>query len=284
MISKIAVLGGCATRDVFNSKINQNYKQYFKIVSSLERSSIISLMDKPIYIENENIINSYNNHDLDNFGTKCLKRDFSKEFLLELKNNKIDYLIIDNLFEARFGILCYENHIITNNTWNLPSTSFYKSLKDYKTISITDNPKKYLKLYKKNFSLFYDYIKNECNDIKIILNRVCGNDKYLDYDGTLKAKYEDYCNKINPGIYRLNRCIEDNFEIDVIELNMLNYPNDSNHIWGSGSAHFIPEYYEDFTKKLNKIIKKDNYINNLNEVIQKQHKEIENYKKKYDDN
>lgn len=273
MVSKISVLGSCASRDIFNSDINPNYKDYFKLVAASERCSIISIMANPIKIENFDLIKAYQGQRLDYYGTKCIERDLSKEFLLELKNNEIDYLIIDNLFEAKFGILCFDNKIITNNSWDLHGTEFYKNLNDFKTLSMSIDSKKYLKLYKKNFNLFYDYITNEC-EIKLILNKACDNDKYLDNDGLIKTKETEFCNEYNRYTYELNKLIENHFDVDAIELNILNYPNDVNHKWGSGTSHYIPEYYQDFTKKLNFIIQNNDYQEKLNMELQNKKQEI----------
>lgn len=274
MVSRMAVLGSCATRDIFNSQINPNYKDHFKLITASERTSIISLMSNPVNIWDLDSLNTYSGEDLDYFGTKTLKRDFTKEFLLELKNNVIDYLILDNLFEARFGILCFENNIITNNSWDLHNTLFYKNLGSFNTLSMASNSKKYLKLYSKSFSLFYDYIKEECGDINLILNKACDTDRVLDDDGSIKVVDSEYCNEFNHYIYKLNKHIEDNYDVDIIELNILNYPNDVNHIWGSGTSHYIPEYYRDFTKNINNIINNHNYLNNLNKIISDQENEI----------
>ena len=267
MVSNMAVLGSCATRDLFNSQINPNYKEYFKIITSAERTSIISLMSNPIHIEDKESINVYSNGHFDFFGTKTVELDLTKKFLFELKNNDIDYLIIDNLFEARFGILSSNEGVMTNNSWDLHKTEFYKNLKNVNPISMSSNSKKYLKLYKKNFNLFYDYINNECGDINIILNKSCDNEKYVDNDGSIKINDMEYCIKTNPHIYQLNKVIEDNFDVDIVELNISFYPNDVNHCWGIGTSHFIPEYYRDFTKKLNKLIHLNKIQNKNNEKI-----------------
>lgn len=274
MVSKIAVLGSCASRDVFNSDINPNYKNYFEIVTAAERISIISLMAKPIQIDNLELIKSYKEGNLNFFGSKCIQMDFSKSFLSDLNNNDIEYLILDNLFESRFGIICYEDNIITNNSWDLHHTEFYKNLKNFKTLSMSNDSKKYLKLYKKNFNLFYDYINNECDNIKIILNKSCDTDKYLDYDGLIKIRETEYCNEHNPHTYKLNQFIEDNFDVEVIELNIVNYPNDANHKWGTGTSHFISNYYQDFTKKLNKIIQNTKQKYKLNKELLSKREEI----------
>ncbi len=262
----MAVLGSCASRDVFNSEINPNYKDYFEIVASLERCSLISLMANPIQIDNEDLLNVYYDTGFYFFGTKTLKMDLSKSFLSDLKENAIDYLIIDNLFEARFGIICLDDTIITNNYWDLPFTEYYKTLENFKTVSMATDSKKYLKLYRKNFNQFYNFITNECDNIKIILNKACDTDKYVDYDGQIKIRETEYCNEYNQYIYQLNRVIEDNYDVDTIELNIMNYPNDVKHKWGVGTSHYIPQYYQDFTGKLNSIIER-NYLHST--LIQK---------------
>ncbi|MBE6509619.1 MAG: hypothetical protein E7Z77_09465 [Methanobrevibacter sp.] len=153
-----------------------------------------------------------------------------------MARSHIDYLILDNIFEAKFDILCFENNIVTNNYWNLHNTPFYKNLNEFTTLSMASNSKKYLKLYKKNFDLFYNFL-NE-NGIRLILNKACFDDKLWDEDGSIKLIESKYCFEFNKYIYELNKVIEDNYDVDIIELNLLNYPNDINH-FGVGEHHII---------------------------------------------
>lgn len=61
MVSKIAVLGSYATRDVFNSILNPNYKQYFQITTDIARTTFISLMSDPVNIPDKEMIKLYRN-------------------------------------------------------------------------------------------------------------------------------------------------------------------------------------------------------------------------------
>ena len=90
---------------------------------------------------------------------------------------------------------------------------------------------------------------------------------------------KNYCDETNPITYKLNKYIENNFDVKTIGLNIVNYPNDENHAWGIGTSHFIPQYYLDFTEKLNKLIYDVDYINNLKNIIRMQQDEINNLKK-----
>lgn len=258
MVSKMAVLGSSASLDIFNPELNPIYKDYFEIVASLERSSVISLMADVIKIDNEDLLNVYYDTGFSFYATETLKRDFSKSFLSDLKESTIDYLIIDNLFEARFGVIYLDDTVITNNYWDLPFTEYYNALGNFKIVSMATDSKKYLKLYRKNFNQFYNYISHECNNIKIILNKASETDKYIDYDGQIKIMETEYCNEYNQYIYQLNKIIEDNYDVNTVELNMMNYPKDLKHNRILGTSPYIQSYYGDFTGKLNSIIKDNN--------------------------
>lgn len=284
MVTKIAVLGSCATRDAFNSMINPNYKQFFQITADISRTTMISLMSDPIDIPDKEMIKLYRNDgSYDDFTTRNLEKDLNKMFLKELINSNSDYLIIDNLFESRFGILCSDEGVMTNNEWDLPRTSFYNILANKNVISMKNNPSKYFKLFKEYCDYFFDFLHENCVDLNIILNKVSDYDRILDSDGNIRTMETEvsYCNETNPITYKLNKYIENNFDVTTIELNIVNYPNDENHAWGIGTSHFVPQYYFDFTEKLNQIIFDDNYVNNLKTIIQKQQDEINKFKKDF---
>ena len=80
MLSEISTFGSCTSRNIFNSSINENYKQFFNINHSIESVNLISLMSKPIKFD-ETLINSSDNYD-----NTCVKEDLSKKYteLLEI--------------------------------------------------------------------------------------------------------------------------------------------------------------------------------------------------------
>ncbi|MBQ2832676.1 MAG: hypothetical protein IJE64_09060 [Methanobrevibacter sp.] len=257
--------------------LNPNYKQFFEITTDIARTTLISLMSDPVNIPDKEMIKLYRNDgSYDDFTTRNLEKDLNKMFLNELINSKSDYLIIDNLFESRFGILCSDEGIMTNNEWDLPRTSFYNTLTNKKTLSMKNNSSKYFKLFKEHCTYFFDFIDKNCADLNIILNNVSDSEKILKNDGTIYTidSVKNYCDETNPITYKLNKYIENNFEVKTIELNIVNYPNDENHAWGIGTSHFIPQYYIDFTTKLNKIIYENNQINNFKNIMQKQENKL----------
>lgn len=75
MITRIASVGACVTRDNFNSKFNPHYKMFFNLVLHQHQISIPSLMSKSItYEENQSIAHfrdfdkhSYNQNVINDF-------------------------------------------------------------------------------------------------------------------------------------------------------------------------------------------------------------------------
>ena len=144
--------------------------------------------------------------------------------------------------KSRFGILCTDEGIMTNNEWDLPRTSFYNTLTNKKIISMKNNQSKYFKLYKEHCDYFFEFIHKNCANLNIILNNVSDYEKILKKDGTIETieQVKNYCDETNHITYKLNKYIENNFDVKTIGLNIVNYPNDENHAWGIGTSHFIP--------------------------------------------
>lgn len=84
---KIAVLGSCVSRGAFNSDFVPNYKDFFEVIFDGQRTSLISLMQEPILIDEKLIeINPLNRV---NFAkTRFLSDDLNKRFLKDLMEKK----------------------------------------------------------------------------------------------------------------------------------------------------------------------------------------------------
>lgn len=81
-MKKIAIVGSCVTRDMFNTKFIADYKEYFNIVAEHFQSSIMSLISSSAKFPNFNL-NDYTPHEIN-----WLKKEFSKSVWSELENSK----------------------------------------------------------------------------------------------------------------------------------------------------------------------------------------------------
>ena len=168
MKTKIGIWGTCLTRDIFRSKFN-NYKEYFEIVSTLERISLVSMMGESIEF-NEDDITLYPLNRRNIFDTQLLRNDLSKNFLKNM-DPSIEYLVIDEVSEAYFGLIKIDDNYITNNFWSYPKTKFYEAISDNERLSLNNNFKEYFELWTDSCDKFFDYIHKNFPNLKIILNK-----------------------------------------------------------------------------------------------------------------
>ncbi len=261
MKKKIGVLGCCISRDAFNSDFVHNYKEFFKLEISAQRTTIISFMQDPVTI-NEKLIEIYPDNKPNRAKTHCISYDLNKNFLKELIEKDIDYLIMDNFLEVRMGILYFNDHIITNNTWHLPSTKFYETINDELVFNIYKFPEEYFCIWSRYCDLFFKFLKIYCPNVKVILNKGRYVDKVLKSDKTTYVHpiYTSQSNIINPIIEKLDSYISDNFDVYTIEFDYENIYLDEEHMWGFAPVHYHTNYHYSLIEKLKNFA----YIDDLN--------------------
>ena len=267
---RIGVLGSCSTRNVFTTQYN-DYKEHFELVFSYERISLISLFQDPIcYDENDIII--YPDNPTNRFRTRNIKKDFDKSLFNDLNNN-VDYIILDFYFEALFGVLLFDDKIITNNVWDLPQTNFYKNIENSKVCSMYENPEEYFKLWANSCDKLFDYLNEFCPDVKIILNKMSLVDKVLrdDYScytntdfrwmveiySVFTSKFEDY--------------VQQNFNVETIESPYENYTSENNR-WRPYVVHHTDDYYKFLYFKICEIVGIDDLhlvLSQLNYILER---------------
>lgn len=259
----ISIFGSHVSSNLFNEKYIKEYGNYFNVVSSSSKMSLISLMSESFSLNEL----GYENESIDEKSLDILNNESKKIFLDDLKN-KIDYLILDNLFESQASICCFDEKIITNVDV-LNKVKFYDCLNDFEIISMENNPKIYFKLWKKSIDLFFDYLDLECSDVDVVLHKVRNNSSILMDDGSLSLDFSlnSYCNKFNPIICKFDRYIEKKFDINILELNQMDYPIIKNIDADFNSSNFINEYYYDCLNKLIREFNTNLLINKLKEDI-----------------
>ncbi len=247
MVIKIGIIGSCATRDIFRSVYNSDYFENFEIVFDIERVSIISLTQPPVnYCLND--IKIFPENRSNEVRTKRLEDDLSKNFFQDIKKG-IDILLIDLYFEIKFGIMIYDNNILTNNTWDYPETVFYKKMKP-EIINMQENPQTYMKIFSDNFDKLYNFIKSRYPNVRIVLNSIRTTDKIKNKKGeiVINEKLKKSFSGINNNLTKLENYIKNNYDIEY--LNFEESILDENHIWGPGEVHYESAYYQKTYKKM----------------------------------
>lgn len=269
-------LGSCATRDVFNSVINPNYKQFFRVTGTGSQLSLISLMNENSFNYTDEDINA---NELTSFQIAVLEKELKKTGRKELIDLDYDYLIIDNYFEMKFGVCMTQDKIITNNYWNLPNTPLFESLENKKFLTVQSNPVEYYKLWCENCDLFFKFLNEFKPDVKVILNPVRNSTSFIDLDGSVvNVKGGLYKRLILENIYiqMFDEYILNNFDVDVLIFDKV-HKADKNHPWNFNYVHYESSYYQEFNKKLNLIIERDalmDYKSPLSQSIRESNKKL----------
>ena len=254
MKTKIGIWGSCVTRDIFRSVFN-NYKEHFEIVYELERISLISLMEYGNGFEfNDDDIQIFPLTNKNKHRSELLRRDLSKDYLNVLGEN-VDYLIIDEFFEAFFGIIKMHNTYITYNYWDYPETKFYQSINEDNIMTLNDDFLEYYALWKSTCDKFFDFFYKNFPNTKIILNKVKLTSKVMRNDGSYYFDEELHRKErvFNPLIKLLENYLEKYHNVIIVDCTKDVAVNE-NHIWGKGAVHYYDDFYNCAFEKILKII------------------------------
>ena len=268
---KIGVFGSCPTRDIFNSSINKNYKDYFTINLSYVNNSIISNMQKPVPYDKQSIKILPDNKENQSYSS-FIEKDLDKLFFDRLSRADIEYLLIDNGLEVKWGLVEFDDHIFFNYP-RYDKTEFFKNIPEKRFITIQENTNEFMKLFKESYTKFFDKISDEYPDITVILNPVREAWRVQNSDGSITENLEFKNRTDNNYLPLLDSYIAKKFDVEILEYDR-DVLLDENHQWGLGPKHYVKEYYEDYTRQIcqiderNRLLSGDKY-KQLNDSIRK---------------
>ena len=254
MTTKFTIFGACASRDIFNSKINFDYKDYFQVDGDAFQTSFISMMAKPV-VYDEKLIDKFDGSPNDSIRYRFTKKEFERVFLKYLKKSSAEYMIIDTYFDVRQGVIKIPSqHTSITNTPYIKLSDFYKNIDDASILTIQNNTSEFLKNWVESCDKFFNYIENYSPKMKIILNPFRSSTKFLNNDGSLTEK-KSYGRFIKNHCYRslLDEYILQNYDVDVLIFDK-EYYLDPNYIFGFAEVHYAYPYFEEVNKQLKEII------------------------------
>lgn len=262
MVVKFTVFGSCACRDIFFSKINKNYKDYFEIGEDGIRLSFISIMQPQVHYADETLKIYPESRDNKNY-SDWIKKDLDKTFLNVLKNNNFEYILLDTYYDVCHGIIEIDNGVYITKNFGIEKTNFYKNLESKRILTIQNDTEEYYKLWIKHCNLFFDFLKKHCPNTKVILNPNRHVYNILEPDGSISSSdaFKSHCNS-----YNLYRNLLDEYIIKHFDVEVLIFDDDllvdRNYYWGCHSLHYIPDYFTNMTQQLNNIIERNKIFNN----------------------
>lgn len=230
-MKSIFIYGSCVTRDIFRVlNINADFCFY-------SRSSLISLMSEPLYINPDNVQLT------SEFQKRTVIEDFQKTFFANFNSKHPDVLIID-LIDERFDLVKYGKSYITRSLYFVNS----KVEELY--------PFEYVKRFQEHtHSLWEDACKKFINQLtlhlpeeKIVLHEAYWATEYFD-NGEPKSLPKNEYIKLNNSIlkryYSFMKSLLPGMKVVSKEPIA-----DSKHIWGLAPFHYTDEYYHEIYNQL----------------------------------
>ena len=112
-------------------------------------------------------------------------------------------------------------------------------------LKMTEYPDEYFCIWTKYCDLFFNFLKINCPDVKVILNKSRQVDKvqkankttYINHDFSFNASI------INPLLDKLDSYIINNYDVHVLDFDYENTFVDENHLWGIGPVHYSKNHY-----------------------------------------
>ncbi|MGL5417378.1 MAG: DUF6270 domain-containing protein [Clostridium sp.] len=244
---RIGVLGSCYTRRMFTSEsyYNIGYKNKYIVDFTQFHSSIIALVNEFEMRYNTEI---FQDSEIVESMKKSIDRELENTFFEELKEAKLDYLLLDLYIDFQMGIIKFENgKIVSRNTNLINKSRFLESIEEKYKILIPSNEAEYLEIWEKSANKFSEKLKEIFDERQIIIHICNATEQYIDKDGSIKywddlqgirgmnilASYMgDYLAKILP-------------DSIIIDSRNLNYIGDASSPDGLTKHHYESGYYKE---------------------------------------
>ncbi|MBF2462452.1 DUF6270 domain-containing protein [Listeria welshimeri] len=246
--TRIAVMGTCFSRNVFNSSpyFNPDYKAFFECSFTQFHSSIISVMTEQFTEIN---LNKYN--DMTTNERTTVEEDWKKEFFNNLRNSNSDYFLIDLYPDVIRPVIWINNKIAITLSYVVEQSQLLNDI-SWERISDHIDNEAFFEEWKYYADQFIEKLTEIIPANRVILNLGGFTTSYYDE----KGKVVNYKNKmgIEKNNYfwdRLNNYFLSKLpEAKVIDFSKKNYIGDFNYPFGHSFSHFESSYYKDFLKEL----------------------------------
>ncbi|MDO6658236.1 DUF6270 domain-containing protein [Anaerobacillus sp. 1_MG-2023] len=256
-VIRLAVMGSCFSRNAFESKayFNPEYKRYYQYTFTHIQSSIISLMSKPVSFDLEKLQHMNQNEQVP------IIRDFKKTFMSELSHSKPEYLILDFLADAARDVFRIREDSYISASLLLRESILFSELQQTSELIDHQNNNEYFKHWKVAVDQFIEDLLKILPEEKIILSKGRFTTRYYDEKGNVQS----YSNS-RQKLIRRNNAFWDKLNnyfihrlpnIKVIDLTQDQFIGHYAHPYGNSPSHYESDYYKEYFKRLNQIVRKD---------------------------
>lgn len=264
---KIAVLGSCASRDIFNSKFIADYKDFYECVSTAWQASVISFMSERLWFEENQ---KGFKKEISKHQRNTTNRDISKKYRDEFIETQPDYILFDIYTDVKYGIVKTKDRYLTNNPNGFRKSVYYQDAHYEKSLDMFED-EEYMALFYSNFSKFIDWVNINLPNCKVLITKFSETFSYMtkeNYPVNFKPEMCETIAKVNKKYDEIYDKLSSDYEIPFLDMQTKTYFADYNHIHGLKPYHYTQQYYDDLFNSLNKMVLKDQLLINRPETTE----------------
>lgn len=250
---KVAIIGSCITRDVFNSKFIKDYKDIYECVSTAWQASMISFMSNRTWFEDDQkgFKETVSKHQ-----RNTTNRDISKKYRNEIIEAEPDFIIFDLYTDIKYGVVKNKVGYLTNNPNGFRKTVYYQN-KQYEEALNIYKDEKYLTLLYDSFAKFQQWVKTNIPNCKIIITGFLAAFSHTTKENYIVNFDLKTCSTVARDNIMYNKIyskLSSDFDVTLLDMQNRTYFGDHNHIYGIKPWHLTQQYYDDLYKNLNDIV------------------------------
>lgn len=257
MQKKIAIIGACCSRDLFNAKFVPDWKDYFEVVYYAFQTSFISLMSAKIpysqeLLDSKELLVSEEQVRSNRWYRDILEKELNKSYLSDLISLKPDNILLDFYSDVFNGVIkINKNSYVTQRTKDQRNNRAFDEYINCDQVNIIDNRDEYFDLWKKYIEEFLGFLESNLPDTKILINKIRFSNVLRLEDGKTESyKYEktDLLNELYTEMLEYVESLK--HDITIVDLGK-SYEIDKNYIFGGPwIVHYVNEYYHDLLNEL----------------------------------
>lgn len=268
---QVAVIGGCYSRDLFNSLFIPDWREDFECTYNAFQTSLLSLTSAPVPYPRA-LLSFKGKKYTDRF-RNFLVRELNKSFLNDLLSLSPDIIMLDFYDDALHGVINIDGRsYITRQPDDMPcnavSSYIINSLSSKAFISLKDHDG-YMSVWRRAADTFISFLRKYLPKTRVLLNCPLFADKILYPDGRIEEYDPPYVERINKMHREMIDYFAGNYENAVLMELKKEYYTDPDYPYGAAwIAHYHKNFYEDSYKLLKELSRdmkseKQNCKNNL---------------------
>ncbi|MEO5950339.1 MAG: DUF6270 domain-containing protein [Candidatus Saccharimonadales bacterium] len=249
---RIDIVGSCVSRDVFNSRFTDGYKDYVEIGETVYQTALPSLIDEtpaPLISETDKIKRVF---------IQTLNEEYSGNNLQRVIDSRPDFILFDFFADVHMGVTRKMGRYVTRNHMAFQILSNADDHFEDQDIKAPDRMRfgdnEYNQLAVKSLRTLSDRLKSDLPKTELIINSARFSTAHIDETKTV----HEFAN--TDSLQRKNTFWDllDVMAVDELDAQRISHGDSlfiasPNHPWGLHSVHYTQAYYDNLWKEVRRI-------------------------------